>query len=151
MFMDSTELEAETTAAVEPANDWREAIEWLFGFRRTLAVFAVVLTAFLSFISVVGTVIGMIFVVVCALRTSRKFRVGLVASIVVSLMLLTGGLGYKPAFLPKPVFEYKEDPTSYCNRNLSAEEKAKLGRVIVDRRGIWWRNRGTIQSLRCSI
>jgi hypothetical protein len=144
----SADEEAETPPAVEPANDSREAIEWLFGFKRTWAVIAVVLTAVLSFISVVGTIIGMIFVIACALRTSRGFRVGLVASIVVSLLVLPYAIAlslslfgmhdttYSPGFLPRPISEL--DETSSCQREMMAREKAGNSRWAAKRQGIWW-------------
>jgi Na+/H+ antiporter NhaA len=112
-----------------------------------LAVVAVVLAACLSFVSVVGTIIGMIFVVVCALRTSRRFRIGLVASIVVWLMLLTGGFGalftpiVTPRFLPKPVPVYRV--TKPCERDMTAEQKANRVFADIRGRGLWWYNAGT--------
>ncbi len=117
-------------------------VEIVLGCRRPLAILATVLTLFLSFLSVVATVIAAIFTVRLVLRTRRRFRIGLITVVVGGLLLSSGAssgmtqMNYWPALGPKPVWVFG-DPT-YCDSGKSPSDQIREARWVVERHGIWY-------------
>jgi hypothetical protein len=149
--MESAEPEGDAPPAAETVHSSPRSIDRVLASRRSLAVAALVVAFCFSFFAIAITVSALTVAVCFALRTSRRFRVGLIVATLVAALAFPWviGLGrmlgvpalpsnhYVPLFLPRPG-QYEFDENSSCDQRSLQQVKDGTAPWLGKRQGLWW-------------